>query len=340
MPVMCRILLTAKVAIVTAAGTASDATEAGPIGQEQARPAVSVVVPCFNGGRFLDGLMASLVRQTFRDFEIIIVDDGSKDEETRRKLAALEQQAHVIHQDNRGPSAARNVGIREARADIVFTMDCDDTIEPTFLAETVPVLRAAPADVAAVFTDIRLVGAESGVLPRYFNRFDLLFTNPLSSGLVLRKESWRVAGGFDESMREGYEDWDFSLRLARAGFRGIEVRKPLYIYFIAEDAVDPSRSSAVRNKRLYGQLWRLIRGKHPECYGPLVILRTWRATRDGTSRVPLWKGLAAYLLALVLPDSWFSLLVDRLHQQGLWRVVREPPGNDELPRRAILSEKS
>ena len=94
---------------------AADATDTAPFRRAQAVPAVSVVVPCFNGGRFLDSLLASLERQTFRDFEIIIVDDGSDDEATLRKLASLESRVRVIHQDNRGLPGARNSGIAAAR---------------------------------------------------------------------------------------------------------------------------------------------------------------------------------------------------------------------------------
>lgn len=304
------------VARMTVASSAGNATETLTPVSTQVEPAVSIVVPCYNGGRFLDALMASLARQSFSDFEVIIVDDGSSDEETLRRLAALDGQVHVIHQNNRGPSAARNTGIRAARADIVFMLDCDDTIEPTFLAETMTAMRAAPPDIGMVFTHVRLVGAERGVVSRYFNRFDLLFTNTLSAGLVLRKQSWAAAGGYDETMRDGYEDWDFSLRLAQAGYRGIEIPQPLYVYYIAGDEA-PSRSSDVHVRRLYGQLWRSIRRRHPDCYRPLAIVRLWWATRGGNSRIPLYKGLAAYVLAALLPDAWFNFLFVRLQKRRL-----------------------
>ncbi|HWE78652.1 MAG TPA: glycosyltransferase family A protein [Pseudolabrys sp.] len=288
-------------------------------------PAVSIVVPCFNGGRFLDGLMASLARQSFRDFEIIIVDDGSSDPQTLRKLSALNGSATVIRQMNRGPAAARNTGIRGAKADIIFALDCDDTIEPGFLAETVPLLRASPSDVGMVFSDLRLTGAETGLVSRYFNRFDLLFTNTLSSGLVMRRDAWLAAGGYDEAMRSGYEDWDFSLRLARADFRGLRVAKPLYVYHIADDAA-PSRSTEIDTKRLYGGLWRHIRERHAQSYTTAEMLRLWRASRDGSSRVPLWKGLAACALARVLPDAAFNLLIARLHRRPRADAARMPVG--------------
>lgn len=294
----------------------TQSTTAGPnqaVAGASPSPAVSIVVPCYNGGRFLDGLMASLARQTFRDFELIIIDDGSRDAETLRKLAALESRVRVIRQPNGGPSAARNTGVRAAHADLLFMLDCDDTLEPEFLAETVALLQASPPDVGMVCTDIRLTGAESGISTRYFNRFDLLFTNTLSAGLVMRRAAWEAAGGYDEAMRDGYEDWDFSLRLASAGYRALRVAKPLYIYQIATDAA-PSRSTVVDRERLYGALWRYIREHHPQYYTVLAMIRLWRETRDGTGRVPLWKGIVAYLLAQVLPDATFNLMIARLHR--------------------------
>ncbi len=303
--------------------TIASATTLVPVG---VAPAVSIVVPCYNGGRFLDGLMASLARQTFRDFDVVIVDDGSTDELTLCKLAALRDaapdalrdQVRVIHQANRGASAARNTGAREARADLLFMLDCDDTVEPNFLAEVVPALRAAPPDVGVAVAHMRLIGAETGVARRYFNRFDLLFTNTLSPGIVVRKASWRAAGGYDETMRDGYEDWDFSLRLAEAGYRAIEIAKPLYIYHVAGDEARHSLSSGVHSRRLYAELWRQIRSRHAQSYGPIAIARLWWSRRhDRGGRVALWKGLAGYLAALTLPDTVFNRLFATLQRRRM-----------------------
>ena len=292
-----------------ATGPTSASVAARPPGW---RPAVSVIVPCYNGERFLDSLMASLACQTFQDFEIVIVDDGSDDEATSRKLASLTDRARVIRQDNRGPAAARNTAILAARADIVAMVDCDDTVEPHFLAETVPLLAAAPSEIGMVVAHARLAGAGAGVWRCYFNRFDLLFTNTLSVALVVRKRCWLAVGGYDESMREGYEDWDFSLRLVEAGFRAIEVPKPLYNYYIRPDTMWFSRTSSVDGNRLHARLWRAIRHKHVQSYSLMAMLRLWMASRDGSGRIPLWKGLAAYVLTHLLPDAWFSWLVTEL----------------------------
>ena len=293
----------------------SDAGAPAPFAAAAARPAASVVVPCYNGGQFLDGLMESLARQTFRDFEIVIVDDGSDDPQTLRKLAALDGRARVIRQDNRGPSAARNTGIAQSRADIVAMIDCDDTVEPSYLVETVPVLQKAPPDVAMTFTHMRTAGGQASIGRRYFNRFDLLFTNTVSVGLVLRKECWRAVGGYDETMREGYEDWDFSLRLADAGYRGIEIPKPLYIYYIRPDAMWSSRSADVEKKHLHAKPWRQDRNKHPDSFRLPAMFRLWWTSHDGEGAIPLWKGLGAFTLAHLMPDALFSRLIAGLRSR-------------------------
>ncbi len=289
----------------------SDSTNAAPAVHGAPVPAVSVVVPCFNGGRFLDGLLTSLARQTFRDFDIIIVDDGSDDEATLHKLASLEDQVRVIHQANGGLSAARNTGIRASASRLVLPLDCDDMIEPPFLAEAVALMNAAPVDVAAVFSHMRL-NATGAAVWRNFNRFDLLFTNTMPSGLLFRKECWEAVGGYDESMRDGYEDWEFHLRLAHHGYRAIELPEPYYIYCIATDGMLLNRCS-----RLHGQLWRTIRRKHADLYGLPAVLRLWWKSRDGTGSISLGKGLGAYALAMVLPDTWFSRLIAAMRRRHL-----------------------
>lgn len=298
-------------------------------------PAVSIVVPCYNGGRFLDTLMASLARQTFQDFETIIVDDGSTDAATLRKLAALEDYVQVIHQDNRGLPGARNTGIRAARAELVLPLDCDDTIEPPFLEEAVALMRAASPEVAAVFSHMRLTGAANGLLDRYFNRFDLLFTNTMPSGLLLRKASWQAVGGYDELMRDGYEDWEFHLRLARAGYRAIELPKPYYVYYMAFDGMLIDRSS-----RMHARLWRAIRRKHPDLYRLPAILRTWRETRDGTGKVSLGKALAALSMTATLPDALFNRVVGSLRRRHLLEKHRPAYTGSGTPHQpALLCKK-
>ncbi len=277
-------------------------------------PTISVVIPCYNGGRFLDQLMASLAQQTFRDFEIIIVDDGSTDPATRAKLATLNPTIRVIHQVNRGLSAARNVGFSESRADLVMALDCDDLLEPTYLEETFDVLQSAPPEVGFVFTHERLVGARQGINKKYFNVFDELFENRLAYSMLIRKAAWRKAGGYDESMRDGYEDWEFNLRLIAAGYRGIEIPKPLFLYNVSMQGMLMNHSS-----RMHAVLWRRIRKKHSDLYRISNLVRLFWETRTARTEISPFRTIGALVLTSVLPDSWYSAIIHFVRGRRLSR---------------------
>jgi glycosyltransferase involved in cell wall biosynthesis len=276
-------------------------------------PAVSVVVPCYNGERFIDQLVATLAAQTFRNFETIIVDDGSRDG-TPQKLGSLGPSFRVIHQANAGPGAARNTGIKAARADLILALDCDDQLDPTYLEETVAAMRAAPADVGFLFTHERMAGLREGVESRYFKLFDQLFINRVPSCLVFRKEAWRKAGGYDESMREGYEDWEFTIAMGEAGYRCLVIPKPLFTYRVSNEGLLLRMSS-----KMHAELWRRMRVKHRNLYRLPSVLRLWWQGRNEPGDLTLWRALNLLTMANVLPDSWFSALVHRVRAMKMAR---------------------
>src|SRR5207248_10063202 len=95
---------------------------------------VSVIIPCFNLGGYLDEAVESVLAQTFQDFEILIVDDGSTDEETRRVLAYYRKpRTRVVRSENRGLPAAKNLGLAHTTAPLVCMLDADDQLDPALL---------------------------------------------------------------------------------------------------------------------------------------------------------------------------------------------------------------
>src|SRR5215471_18656606 len=109
-------------------------------------PRVSVVVTCFNLGRYLDEAVGSVLAQTFQDFEILIVDDGSTDEDTRRLLSGYRRpKTRVVRIENRGLPGARNEGIRRTSGPYVCCLDADDRLEHTYLEKAVAVLDKDPS---------------------------------------------------------------------------------------------------------------------------------------------------------------------------------------------------
>jgi glycosyltransferase involved in cell wall biosynthesis len=269
-------------------------------------PAVSVIVPCHNGGRFLDELLASLRAQTFQDFEVIIVNNGSTENATLEKLKEVESAVRVVHQENRYLPGARNTGFREARAEFVLPLDCDDRLEPTFLAEALAAIRETPRDVGFVFTHMRLSGALDGVFTTHCNRFDQLFLNHIAYCLLVRKSAWQTIGGYDERMRDGTEDWDFNIGLIQAGYRWIEIAKPLFIYAVRPDGMLLSKSA-----RMQATIWRRIRDKYPQLYHLPALVKTWRANRPGWRST--LRAAILFTMAETLPESWCNVLFFRMN---------------------------
>jgi glycosyltransferase involved in cell wall biosynthesis len=286
-------------------------------------PAVSIVVPCYNGGRFLDDLCDSLAAQTFRDFETIVVDDGSTEQATLEKLSSLEPGIRLMPQQNRRLPGARNAGFGQARGEFVLPLDCDDRLDPSFLAETVAALRHAPPEVGFAFAHVRLAGDMDGVMARHFNRFDQLFLNRLPYCMLIRRSAWQAAGGYDEAMSDGMEDWEFSIRLLQAGFGGAEIAKPLLIYRVSGEGMLMSRTA-----RRHGTIWRYIRNKHRDLYRLAALFAAWRANRATGEIAPL-TAVALLGLAKVLPEPWFNDLFYRLltvtRARRIERGVYRPP---------------
>jgi glycosyltransferase involved in cell wall biosynthesis len=105
-------------------------------------PAISVVIPCYNLGEFLDQAVQSVLDQTIQDVEILVVDDGSTDEATRQLIASYRRpRTVVLRTTNQGLARARNFGLQHARGRFVSFLDADDLLRPTFLEKAVAVLE-------------------------------------------------------------------------------------------------------------------------------------------------------------------------------------------------------
>jgi len=192
-------------------------------------PFISVVIPCYNHGKFLDEAIKSILSQTIQDLEIIVVNDGSTDPETLGILSPLERpKTRVIHlAQNMGLPAARNTGIRQARGKYVCCLDADDKLQATYLEKALAVMEVN-AGITYVGSWTQVFGRESRVW--YAPPFDpdqILYFNQFNSLAVFRRAAWEEAGGFFEEMRAGFEDWEFWVRLTGHGFRGYQIPEKL-----------------------------------------------------------------------------------------------------------------
>lgn len=206
-----------------------------PVDRAETMPHFSVVVPCYNQAHFLRFCLRSVSRQTFKDWECIVVDDGSSDRMVESVLAEFGDSRFrlVRHAQNRGLAAARNSGLAEARARWVVCVDADDLVLPKFLAKVYERLAEEPW-LDAVFTDFLKIGDERGIKRRTVQSLaELLVSHSIpGSGTVFRKRIWEAIGGYREDLefKAGNEDWEFWIRAAEAGIRMGHIPEPLYVY--------------------------------------------------------------------------------------------------------------
>ena len=222
---------------------------------------VSVVIPCYNYGKYVREAVESCLASTFQNLEIIIVDDGSTNPETIAILDNLQlPRTRVIRQENKRMSAARNTGFRAARGKYVLTLDADDLIHPTLIEKAFWVLEMRP-EIGFVSFWLKHFGDEDWIWkPEKFNFYHLLFANSITTTSLVRKQAWEQSGGYDESMKLGYEDWDFWIRLAKNGWLGYQIPEPLFYY--RKHGV--STVDAANKKQL--ELTQRIRQNHPDLY--------------------------------------------------------------------------
>lgn len=194
---------------------------------------VSIVTPYFNTEELFLETFFSIQAQTFQNWEWVIVNDGSSDTKSLNRLAdvaAKDARIRVIHQENAGPAAARNKAFCHANGKYICLLDSDDLIEPTYLEKCIWFLESNPEfafcnSYSVVFGDqeyLWTTGFETGKQHLRNNSGP-----PIS---VVRRTAFEEAGGFDETIRFGHEDWDFWLAMAKVGRWGFTLPEYLQWY--------------------------------------------------------------------------------------------------------------
>jgi glycosyltransferase involved in cell wall biosynthesis len=278
---------------------------------------ISVVIPCYNSGATLEQTITSVKAQTWPNLEIIVVDDGSTDSVTCSILAALEGVA-IVRQSNSGLPAARNAGFRIARGEYVLPLDADDWLESSALEVMLQALKSSP-EASFVFCDLQLEGEASGVLEKNYNFFEQLSLNQLPYCLLMPKRLWTEAGGYDESMHKGYEDWEFNIRLGILGYFGQRVPHPLFHYRVSASGMLISKSN-----RLHGLLWSEIQALHKATYRFSNLIQLWGEWSRRPSRYPLSLHLIWMGLHRLLPAPVFSWMFRVQRRRSLQRRATHP----------------
>jgi glycosyltransferase involved in cell wall biosynthesis len=214
------------------------------------QPAVSVVIPCFNQGATLDEAVDSVLAQTFTDFEIVIVNDGSTDSFTNELLARYHRpKTRVVATSNQGLGPARNTAIRHSTGKYILPLDADDKIGREYLELAVRILEANP-DVIIVHCNVDRFGAETGLVElQEFSRKIMMFRNLIFCCAFFRRSDYDASPGYRTNVH-AYEDWDMWLSLLdlRPDSRVLKIPLTLFHYRVQPSSMLNSMSEAMRRR--------------------------------------------------------------------------------------------
>ena len=204
--------------------------------QSGKNPKVSVIIPAYNHGRFLREAIQSVLEQTFQDWELIVVDDGSTDETSEVVASFPDPRIRYIYQKNQGNAAARNRGIELARGEFIAFLDADDLWLPMKLEKQVAQLDSLPPTVGLVYADLHFFNHEDGAITGRLLQASGQFDPPrgkvfsqivrrkwggergwfiIPTTALIRREVFQRVGLFDESLRR-HVDWEMWVRIAAA----------------------------------------------------------------------------------------------------------------------------
>lgn len=212
---------------------------------------VSIVIPCYNDAQYIELCVTSALSQTYINKEVILVDDGSN-VETKAVLQKLEPQiTKLITQENLGQSVARNVGINASKGQYVLVLDSDDFFESTFVEKAIAVfLENQKTKIVTCFANLIFEKEKSYMYkPKGGTIVSFLCSNNALGSAMFKKEDWQITGGYDEAMRQGFEDWEFYIRLLQKGGVAQVIEEPLYNYRKRNNTTT-QRANAVKYKLL------------------------------------------------------------------------------------------
>ncbi|MBD1393297.1 glycosyltransferase family 2 protein [Mucilaginibacter glaciei] len=244
------------------------------------QPTVSIIIPCYNSGQYLTDALNSV--KTYPDqsiLEVIIIDDGSSEQVTIDLLNKLKAEYTVLRQENKGPAAARNAGVKIAKSEFLLFLDSDNKIRKEYIEKGLTVLTSR-LDISIIHGKPVFFGDTAE--PRFdtgpFDLDKILKQNYIDTCVVMRKSTWQALNGQDEDRRIiGHEDWDFWIRAAEAGYQFKYLDEVLFEYRIsASSLVKPSMQIGGNQTimaYMYGKHALLVNRQYTRLYNLLNIYK-------------------------------------------------------------------
>ena len=280
---------------------------------------ITVIIPCYNAGRFLMRSVDSVLNQTFHSFELIIVNDGSTDKTTLQilKKYSSNEKVKIIFQKNKGLSNARNTGIKNSQSPFVLMLDADDWISLDTLKIFFNFLKKNKK-YHYVYSNINLADEKKGILKKNYNYFEQLFTNQIPYCALFRKAALQEFGGYDEKMKKGFEDWDLNIRLGSKNKHGKCINKQLFNYNV-------SKSGMLLNQTLrnYAEIFEYIRQKNNKLYKFSYISKCFFKWKNTKSNYNLILFFFYWIFLKILSNKIINYFFQKFYRYSTSNILQE-----------------
>lgn len=229
-------------------------------------PVVSIIVPCYNQAQYLDECLQSVIKQTYDNWECIIVNDGSSDNSLEVINTWIEKDSRfkLVSKDNGGVCRARNSGANIAKGFYLLPLDADDYISENYVSELIRNIEINNSKI--VFGRAFFFGErnEEFKLQNKIEVKDLLECNRIHCSGLFKRDYFFLMGGYDENMKFGFEDWELWINMLKDGGQATKIESCFLYYRIKEI----SRSTEIDNNQIKNQIMQdYILKKHILSYG-------------------------------------------------------------------------
>ncbi len=189
----------------------------------------TIIIPTYNYAHFLSEALDSALAQTWLNKEIIVVDDCSTDNTQELMKTKYPDVKYIRHEQNKGLSVTRNTGLKASTGDWIMSLDADDWIDKDLLELSI---GYKDADIVGVWQQEFGERAEIHHFHPNPSHEDFLNGNKINCSSLFKRKVYETIGGYDESLKKGYEDWQYWIRATKAGFTVATVTLPLFHYRI------------------------------------------------------------------------------------------------------------
>jgi glycosyltransferase involved in cell wall biosynthesis len=184
------------------------------------QPLVSFIIPYYNAGTTIQETIDSIYNQSYSNYDIWLINDGSTDMFSIEKLKEFEGIAiiHILHQENTGPSIAKNRGVSVSKGEFLCFLDADNILLENYVSEAMLAFKLNK-DIDVVYSDFLNFGDYDGIhLSMKIDYFNILIGNPIDNCVIIKRESFLSVNGFDEYLSKlGLEDWELWINLLKNG---------------------------------------------------------------------------------------------------------------------------